>query len=162
MSASEGEYSVYPCTYRELSHKVPNIVLSFGISLYLQGTQPGRKIALPLDRYIPVPTGNSKWYAGPVFVKTVYPCTYRELFSSCFIPLCNTGISLYLQGTLLNSPCSHLCQRYIPVPTGNSFARQNVGGWHAVYPCTYRELQKMELQSFNNNGISLYLQGTRG
>ena len=132
--------AVYPCTHRERCglHRV--VTSSPGISLYLQGT-PAIKSRLPaIDRYIPVPTGNSNTLTWKLSISSVYPCTYRELFSTKILYVIVSGISLYLQGTLL-----------IP----SSFLPSI-----AVYPCTYRELRWRNGKTKNRNGISLYLQGT--
>ena len=53
-------YAVYPCTYRELLRKLNHESMSYGISLYLQGTQRITGVEVMNWRYIPVPTGNSQ------------------------------------------------------------------------------------------------------
>ena len=112
---------VYPCTYRELANLNNILVSTGGISLYLQGTQLLLKLNSLYKRYIPVPTGNSLALEKSIITFSVYPCTYRELFKSCCINFRNGGISLYLQGTHQHHPTDQVEQRYIPVPTGNSF-----------------------------------------
>ena len=117
---SQCRYSVYPCTYRELISALVSAIFATGISLYLQGTQREPNPHWLINRYIPVPTGNSAGGLPALITLPVYPCTYRELLHFDFILIETNGISLYLQGTLL-SPDSHRCHvRYIPVPTGNS------------------------------------------
>ena len=111
-------------------------------------------------RYIPVPTGNSPPSSPYVIVISVYPCTYRELPDLIEPADSYVGISLYLQGTLLNKTIYTLCKRYIPVPTGNSSSDSNSGTIFAVYPCTYRELSNHKSTHRVSDGISLYLQGT--
>ena len=91
-----------------------------GISLYLQGTQQLIAQFLGQYRYIPVPTGNSFHYREYHLLLTVYPCTYRELLIFTIDTPNGSGISLYLQGTLLVEEFYGMKFRYIPVPTGNS------------------------------------------
>ena len=134
--------------------------LNNGISLYLQGTLPRCEFPIWINRYIPVPTGNSSWCRLVLFLFAVYPCTYREL-SRTIIWLSNTsGISLYLQGTQTPIPLVFVYSRYIPVPTGNSKRNSKWNKKSSVYPCTYRELLRAALFFASANGISLYLQGT--
>ena len=154
-------WAVYPCTYRELKFLKYDKVAKNGISLYLQGTLFHRHPYRPFHRYIPVPTGNSLFVQVLVGVRTVYPCTYRELTLRIIGKWLGIGISLYLQGThktfLLLMPRI----RYIPVPTGNSFKIVDSGVGYTVYPCTYRELKMARAFFKHSHGISLYLQGTQ-
>ena len=71
--------SVYPCTHRELHSDINNLIISTGISLYLQGTRVRRFLSVLTPRYIPVPTGNSCFTSIFLNLYPVYPCTYREL-----------------------------------------------------------------------------------
>ena len=73
-----------------------------------------------IERYIPVPTGNSPANNMSCSGISVYPCTYRELATSDSQYYGNSGISLYLQGTPKDIPAIKEILRYIPVPTGNS------------------------------------------
>ena len=79
MAKREKEPTVYPCTYRELARSKLTNQTANGISLYLQGTQLDITIKLPNNRYIPVPTGNSRGRSTSHSWQAVYPCTYREL-----------------------------------------------------------------------------------
>ena len=115
-------------------------VRKYGISLYLQGTPAKKGVIVSLPRYIPVPTGNSLRHTCYVNQFSVYPCTYRELSSLWSIPSIESGISLYLQGTLAIMELQWPFRRYIPVPTGNSLKALFIYFYHPVYPCTYREL----------------------
>ena len=72
-------FAVYPCTYRELFLVIFVGVFSCGISLYLQGTPRHASASVIFKRYIPVPTGNSIILILVKFIRSVYPCTYREL-----------------------------------------------------------------------------------
>ena len=138
--------AVYPCTYRELKEVRRLTTINSGISLYLQGTR-FLPIVLPLgNRYIPVPTGNSKLKKGRNRLKPVYPCTYRELLSKPPARAALIGISLYLQGTHALIVFICFTPRYIPVPTGNSSAATPVDLPHPVYPCTYRELPNTQIK----------------
>ena len=71
--------SVYPCTYRELICTPRDVGLTYGISLYLQGTRHWQLKLLHWERSIPVPTGNSPLAIKAAALGAVYPCTYREL-----------------------------------------------------------------------------------
>ena len=112
---------------------------STGISLYLQGTHMNNHTYNKRRRYIPVPTGNSLPPIPSRAYLTVYPCTYRELFHRHLVGKEMNGISLYLQGTHLDTFHQYENSRYIPVPTGNA---DLIILWIcslSVYPCTYRE-----------------------
>ena len=132
--------AVYLCTYRERFNVDVIMNISRGISLYLQGTQKFLLSESASHWYIPVPTGNSHHRLLESQPLSVYPCTYRELRCPFFCSISTCGISLYLQGTRHGVMVSAIKNRYIPVPTGNSF----------------NELLINKLES----GISLYLQGT--
>ena len=111
-----------------------------GISLYLQGTLSDYSFCGLWFRYIPVPTGNSAIIPFSPDNFSVYPCTYRELASKNISSQNFLGISLYLQGTRKKESDMNFNERYIPVPTGNSYCFCRNFGRDAVYPCTYREL----------------------
>ena len=152
--------AVYPCTYRELFYRqIPNVAM-FGISLYLQGTRRKTEPTTITNRYIPVPTGNSKFIRTSGANWAVYPCTYRELTSNNIVYIRSSGISLYLQGTLWCGLGNSKSRRYIPVPTGNSTIGLIEKVKSTVYPCTYRELTRSKYCWLWFPGISLYLQGT--
>ena len=110
------------------------------ISLYLQGTPLEQSFCVLVNRYIPVPTGNSIFLAILLSNFAVYPCTYRELVKCRLGRRDDNGISLYLQGTRLLPFYYLLNSRYIPVPTGNSLLLYQLNPLMTVYPCTYREL----------------------
>ena len=133
-------FAVYPCTYRELVNIPAHFSSSRGISLYLQGTRENTLNYVFYYRYIPVPTGNSLLALHRSKFQAVYPCTYRELYPSCCLRVIGRGISLYLQGTRLQTPSEYDGHRYIPVPTGNSCWKCDRNTQTTVYPCTYREL----------------------
>ena len=78
----------------------------------------------------------------------------------CNVSYQKVGISLYLQGTRIQQLSHKQLIRYIPVPTGNSFASSSKIHFLAVYPCTYRELIVSIGPKHQIPGISLYLQGT--
>ena len=153
--------AVYPCTYRELYWWKNFMEWNSGISLYLQGTLQWLWVDNTKWRYIPVPTGNSHSTGNLSSSVPVYPCTYRELADNFITIETNSGISLYLQGTLLSGIRKTCVDRYIPVPTGNSYSDNRKLLMPPVYPCTYRELTYIFLSRSNKNGISLYLQGTQ-
>ena len=119
---------VYPCTYRELNSGESGLVPLGGISLYLQGTHLLMSLQGTINRYIPVPTGNSQFQQKGKTIKSVYPCTYRELPWNMLKTWINSGISLYLQGTHMMHHYWHYRHRYIPVPTGNSTIGSETGG----------------------------------
>ena len=153
--------AVYPCTYRELYWWKNFMEWNSGISLYLQGTLQWLWVDNTKWRYIPVPTGNSHSTGNLSSSVPVYPCTYRELADNFITIETNSGISLYLQGTLLSGIRKTCVDRYIPVPTGNSHIYFLADQIKTVYPCTYRELNPATKAGRVNAGISLYLQGTQ-
>ena len=134
--------------------------MTIGISLYLQGTLIFFLLFMLIDRYIPVPTGNSQPENRIKHKIRVYPCTYRELKWGIRTINWGRGISLYLQGTLDHECIGIYLPRYIPVPTGNSVVSNTITECHTVYPCTYRELPYATQTMLDDAGISLYLQGT--
>ena len=111
-------------------------------------------------RFIPVYTGNSEVSLITSVFITVYPCVYRELsnFFSAFYRC--IGLSLCIQGTLLEFQIIILCCRFIPVYTGNSHVDILMTGVGAVYPCVYRELNIYWFFLWSNRGLSLCIQGT--
>ena len=85
-------------------------------------------------------TGNISTLLAQILVSTVYPCVYREHTLYFTKPCMKCGLSLCIQGTLLQNI---VCQSKCP-----------------VYPCVYREhnanpaIRRCEL------GLSLCIQGT--
>ena len=132
-------FAVYPCTYRERRSFYFRRARATGISLYLQGTQCFFVAMIKFARYIPVPTGNAKFIRKTVGGFTVYPCTYRERANESIYEKTDVGISLYLQGTLMQFSNCLTKSRYIPVPTGNAWWCPGYRLARTVYPCTYRE-----------------------
>ena len=69
----------------------------------------------------------------------VYPCVYREHCCISIYFVFIAGLSLCIQGTLLDLDEFANDERFIPVYTGNTkrcIAHHHKG---AVYPCVYRE-----------------------
>ena len=70
----------------------------------------------------------------------VYPCVYRELSRTVNLALFAIGLSLCIQGTLVNLSGERRKIRFIPVYTGNSLKFSSLQKLSVVYPCVYREL----------------------
>ena len=90
---------VYPCVYREhTSENVRNIIIG-GLSLCIQGTHWQYLACDPINRFIPVYTGNTNQFNINSIDEPVYPCVYRE-HSSLVLSASNAaGLSLCIQGT---------------------------------------------------------------
>ena len=113
-----------------------------GLSLCIQGTF---YLGFPFNwirRFIPVYTGNMVWYV--------------------ILSISNNGLSLCIQGTWV------LCQnhlpsmRFIPVYTGNIRPKPVRALTITVYPCVYREHNRMGYKKIWWGGLSLCIQGTYG
>ena len=70
------------------------------------------------------------------------------------------GLSLCIQGTQLIKYNSKDVLRFIPVYTGNTVGISQIGIFHAVYPCVYREHQLYTGRKKDARGLSLCIQGT--
>ena len=112
-------------------------------------------------RFIPVYTGNS--FTRELLGKrqSVYPCVYRELIIIKIVLNDIAGLSLCIQGTHVGLFGQHSDQRFIPVYTGNSHINRVASFLSSVYPCVYRELIAIWLNTVNQCGLSLCIQGTR-
>ena len=132
-------YPVYPCAYREhfvLTNDAPN---RSGLSLCIQGTYLEFIEKGNFSRFIPVHTGNITPLKLNEPSGAVYPCAYREHINAIPDNSDLFGLSLCIQGSfrLVSSVISS--RRFIPVHTGNIFARLYRLLDTAVYPCAYRE-----------------------
>ena len=133
--------SVYPCAYREHFPIVIGVNISHGLSLCIQGTQIVDIQKINDNRFIPVHTGNTWYWERWYPIKSVYPCAYREHFFIYLYHFIFSGLSLCIQGTLLNT--------------------QSIRSRLAVYPCAYREHARSSIAANGNIGLSLCIQGTR-
>ena len=96
------------------------LVYPTGLSLCIQGTLQTICHCAFFPRFIPVYTGNTKTSYIIPLIFAVYPCVYRK--HPILIPAayCWPGLSLCIQGTLIDA--GNLTQniRFIPVYTGNT------------------------------------------
>ena len=152
---------VYPCVYRELWSNYYSCGRAYGLSLCIQGTQGEHHYGENVWRFIPVYTGNSINLAGRKTSHAVYPCVYRELELIARTCSIDNGLSLCIQGTPAEVICNRFDNRFIPVYTGNSPLVRYKHARLAVYPCVYRELMPLCLNSSGSCGLSLCIQGTR-
>ena len=90
---------VYPCVYREHVIEASNKHLFTGLSLCVQGTFIIIMIHVYLLRFIPVCTGNIKFFWICSVLISVYPCVYREHRINRLRLLQQFGLSLCVQGT---------------------------------------------------------------
>ena len=134
-------FSVYPCVYREhAANGVPDKPMT-GLSLCIQGTHLCHTGENPLDRFIPVYTGNTCSNSSALIECAVYPCVYREHCYYQLISHRNLGLSLCIQGTraVIRNQLVYL----------------------TVYPCVYREHIYVKTSEQCLIGLSLCIQGTR-
>ena len=152
--------AVYPCVYRELCCVKRLNIPILGLSLCIQGTLADMSQNKDSSRFIPVYTGNSLALAIISLYCAVYPCVYRELCWRWFSKSELTGLSLCIQGTLITALKFSKYRRFIPVYTGNSDLFSLRCDTLTVYPCVYRELERIISNLLTNNGLSLCIQGT--
>ena len=95
-----GNGPVYPCVYREHSHRHILMTVVCGLSLCIQGTQQSYNYELTHLRFIPVYTGNTLTGKLRQLSAAVYPCVYREHTLRTLTLIRDTGLSLCIQGTL--------------------------------------------------------------
>ena len=92
---------------------------------------------------------------------SVYPYVYREHITlRVLIPL-YLGLSLFIQGTLVQFLTRQFEIRFIPVYTGNTIRPELLLFAKTVYPCVYREHIQTNIQLTHQSGLSLCIQGTR-
>ena len=105
-------------------------------------------------------TGNIKIITPIFFIRSVYPCVYREhgWYCRCYCGRC--GLSLCIQGTSHLNKCLPSQYRFIPVYTGNIDINLPSVVLPSVYPCVYREHHQVWNQSHHLIGLSLCIQGT--
>ena len=78
---------------------------------------------------------------NPKKANTVYPCVYREHVQTILQSAILSGLSLCVQGTLIDANSRPENLRFIPVCTGNIKFTIITNSKIAVYPCVYREHQ---------------------
>ena len=107
-------------------------------------------------------TGNTHPFTLATDWVTVYPCVYREHIWTITTIISNSGLSLCIQGTQCGCGFSDINQRFIPVYTGNTIAPSADTDPATVYPCVYREHERMQVLAAVMAGLSLCIQGTLG
>ena len=153
-------FAVYPCVYREHSHRHISMTVVCGLSLCIQGTSIVYSSNSVKARFIPVYTGNITEIIYQNQLVTVYPCVYRE-HNVCFaVGFFDSGLSLCIQGTWGTNISELGKLRFIPVYTGNITNYRASTGAHTVYPCVYREHLYLRLSPNVICGLSLCIQGT--
>ena len=119
------------------------LITQNGLSLCIQGTCV-HIILLPLKwRFIPVYTGNMDQHQLDIHLYSVYPCVYREHKPPLFLANIHPGLSLCIQGTSITFTHAMNSRRFIPVYTGNILTPADVWRLKPVYPCVYREHNKL-------------------
>ena len=151
---------MYPCVYRGHIWKFDYSVFEFGLSLCIQGTPIAVLRFRYLPRFIPVYTGNTGTAGRLMLWLAVYPCVYREHWSTGSCNSTMGGLSLCIQGKLTPFHAYVACFRFIPVYTGNT--QPLVANCWAlpVYPCVYREHTLCVEAVYFDGGLSLCIQGT--
>ena len=110
---------VYPCAYREHLCNNHAAITKNGLSLCIQGTSIDELDMKINDRFIPVHTGNILGNMTGALLTSVYPCAYREHDYRPIDIGTQVGLSLCIQGTLLDVMDEEALLRFIPVHTGN-------------------------------------------
>ena len=130
---------IYPCAYRERYPLIASVSSSAGLSLCeqgtscqvwrtpplsglslcIQGTYKFNETNLDTLRFIPVYTGNMVISTRKRRHQPVYPCVYREHYSTALLAASYSGLSLCIQGTFRFYLTVLYYQRFIPVYTGN-------------------------------------------
>ena len=151
---------IYPCVYREHDKILCFFSWVTGLSLCIQGTPHFTISKTIIFRFIPVYTGNTSAPGLANHTLSVYPCVYREHFVRCEISFFLDGLSLCIQGTLLQRLAWRLLQRFIPVYTGNTQLELPEVFTVTVYPCVYREHNIRKRFFCYMRGLSLCIQGT--
>ena len=105
-------------------------------------------------------TGNTRYSVVNYTIRPVYPCVYREHDNLEIDRSFSLGLSLCIQGTRAPLFFLHIRERFIPVHTGNSSALVVIAHLPTVYPCAYRELRNVFIETVLMNGLSLCIQGT--
>ena len=105
-------------------------------------------------------TGNIKSLPICTRLSSVYPCVYREHIIYSLLCLPENGLSLCVQGTLININNNVFIIRFIPVCTGNTLFILSSSFLASVYPCVYREHSWCKGFWMNIYGLSLCVQGT--
>ena len=93
------KYSVYPCVYREHPSSGWTVSANSGLSLCIQGTLPAVHLLFLIVRFISVYTGNIMNSCIMRKNWPVYPCVYREHNYTQNLAVCQSGLSLCIQGT---------------------------------------------------------------
>ena len=132
-------HSVYPCVYREHNTEHCTFAVTTGLSLCVQGTHRYSLRCCFEFRFIPVCTGNTFLGSNQTLKSPVYPCVYREHGAYVGAHGLNSGLSLCVQGTHIQSIYHYLIPRFIPVCTGNTGPSLPILFKSPVYPCVYRE-----------------------
>ena len=154
-------FAVYPCVYREHSIDITFNSALNGLSLCVQGTRNANSAIREALRFIPVCTGNTKIRKITKRWSSVYPCVYREHICARFSTQGNVGLSLCVQGTLLQLLSVLSLERFIPVCTGNTYQFWDSIKNTTVYPCVYREHVGVSAIIIWIDGLSLCVQRTR-
>ena len=173
--------TVYPCVYREHITVYKIVGRRGGLSLCIQGTWLNKSRQLILItvypcvyrehdwkyhlflfsiRFIPVHTGNIKWFWLTTRAPSVYPCAYREHVIFPARVIAPRGLSLCIQGTYSFIEWVVINYRFIPVHTGNIHRQHRCQFALPVYPCAYREHCVPVTNSISTPGLSLCIQGT--
>ncbi len=111
---------VYPRGYGELKYHLADNLAGCGLSPWVRGTRPPRRVRQGLRRFIPVGTGNSTTDRPNGAPAAVYPRGYGELGKQHVNGRDRFGLSPWVRGTLHWPALLADLRRFIPVGTGNS------------------------------------------
>ena len=83
ITSQTGEQLRFIPVYTENTEKNNEIsITAAGLSLCIQGTRPPEYIDCNYGRFIPVYTGNTRIFSYKATVGPVYPCVYREHYTT--------------------------------------------------------------------------------
>ncbi len=131
-----------------------------GLSPCARGTQKSFIITLPVDRFIPVCSGNASQLVSIVMIWPVYPRVLGERFAWPSHDAKKRGLSPCARGTQKALAGRALKSRFIPVCSGN--ATPPSGGYTAqsVYPRVLGERAAVDASVICIDGLSPCARGT--
>jgi len=133
-----------------------------GSSPYTRGTLAANETLIFCPRFIPIHTGNSPAHPRDSITQTVHPHTHGELYTMTPYSDIAPGSSPYTRGTLSLGMFQSVCNRFIPIHTGNSKQTSSQNSNPTVHPHTHGELTGRENGPDSSIGSSPYTRGTPG
>ncbi len=152
--------AVYPRTHGEQTGTQYQYIFAYGLSPYSRGTVLCMRYRQPVNRFIPVLTGNRAKPHRAKEIIAVYPRTHGEQFRQISILALTFGLSPYSRGTAVQGMNDKHRLWFIPVLTGNRNCLLKVMVYISVYPRTHGEQVGFPLFPLHSAGLSPYSRGT--